>query len=174
MRFWEEDYKSEGLYPPIISTLHTIDMTFRDLPGGPVVKTLPSSAEGAGSVLVGELRSYMPHGQKTKTQNRTNIGYKFKSGSHTVVSDSLWPHGLKPTRLLCPWDSPGKNIGVGCPSLLTNSINTIKMVHMKKKIMTCLWCWSSLSGSFLHCKIMTFTPFHTVLFGRESPYLALT
>ena len=28
------------------------------------------------------------------------------------------PHGLYPTRLLCPWDSPGKNIGVGCHSLL--------------------------------------------------------
>ena len=24
------------------------------------------------------------------------------------VSDSLWPHGLKPARLLCPWDSPGR------------------------------------------------------------------
>ena len=23
--------------------------------------------------------------------------------SHSVVSDSLWPHGLQPTRLLCPW-----------------------------------------------------------------------
>ena len=40
------------------------------------------------------------------------------SESHSVVSDSLWPHGLQPTRLLCPWDSPGKNIGVGCHSLL--------------------------------------------------------
>ena len=29
------------------------------------------------------------------------------------MSDSLWPHGLWPTRLLCPWDSPGKNPGVG-------------------------------------------------------------
>ena len=28
------------------------------------------------------------------------------------------PHGLQPTRLLCPWDSPGKNTGVGCHSLL--------------------------------------------------------
>ena len=26
---------------------------------------------------------------------------------------TLWPHGLQPARLLCPWDSPGKNIGVG-------------------------------------------------------------
>ena len=28
-----------------------------------------------------------------------------------ACSDSLRPHGLKPTRLLCPWDSPGKNTG---------------------------------------------------------------
>ena len=27
----------------------------------------------------------------------------------SVVSDSVRPHGLQPTRLLCPWDSPGKN-----------------------------------------------------------------
>ena len=41
-----------------------------------------------------------------------------ENGSHTVMSDSLWPHGLKPARFLCPWDSPGKNTGVGCLSLL--------------------------------------------------------
>ena len=31
---------------------------------------------------------------------------------------TLWLHGLWPTRLLCPWDSPGKNSGVGCHALL--------------------------------------------------------
>ena len=36
----------------------------------------------------------------------------------SVVSNSLWPHGLQPTRLLCPWNSPGKNSGVGCQFLL--------------------------------------------------------
>ena len=34
------------------------------------------------------------------------------------MSNSLWPHGLYPTRFLCPWDSPGKNTGVGCHFLL--------------------------------------------------------
>ena len=34
--------------------------------------------------------------------------------SCSVVPDSLWPHGLQPARLLCPWDSPGKNTGAGC------------------------------------------------------------
>ena len=30
------------------------------------------------------------------------------------LCQTLQPYGLKPTRLLCPWDSPGKNAGVGC------------------------------------------------------------
>ena len=38
------------------------------------------------------------------------------------MTDSLQPHGLKPTRLLCPWASPGKNTGVGCQSLLQGYI----------------------------------------------------
>ena len=40
---------------------------------------------------------------------------KWKLFSH------IWPfatHGLQPTRLLCPWDSPGQNTGVGSLSLL--------------------------------------------------------
>ena len=35
-----------------------------------------------------------------------------------VMSESLQPHGLQPMRLLCLWDSPVKNTGVGCHSLL--------------------------------------------------------
>ena len=38
--------------------------------------------------------------------------------SHFSRVDSLWPSGPSPTRLLCPWDSPGKNTGVGCHTLL--------------------------------------------------------
>ena len=34
--------------------------------------------------------------------------------SHSIVSGSLYPNRLKPTRLLCPWNFPGKNTGVGC------------------------------------------------------------
>ena len=41
-----------------------------------------------------------------------------KSESRSVMSNSVWPQGLEPTRLLCPWNSPGKNTGVGCHSLL--------------------------------------------------------
>ena len=34
------------------------------------------------------------------------------------MSDSVWPHRRQPTRLRGPWDSPGKNTGVGCHFLL--------------------------------------------------------
>ena len=34
------------------------------------------------------------------------------------MSDSVWPHRWQPTRLPRPWDSPGKNPGVGCHFLL--------------------------------------------------------
>ena len=36
----------------------------------------------------------------------------------SIVSEPVRPHGLQPTRLLHPWDSPGKNTGVGCHFLL--------------------------------------------------------
>ena len=39
-------------------------------------------------------------------------------GSRSVVSNSLGRHGLRLSRLLCPWGSPGKKTGVGCHSLL--------------------------------------------------------
>ena len=34
------------------------------------------------------------------------------------MSDSVQPHRRQPTRLPRPWDSPGKNTGVGCHFLL--------------------------------------------------------
>ena len=40
----------------------------------------------------------------------------------SVMSDSLRPHRLCPARLLCPWNFPGKNIGVGCHFLLQGNI----------------------------------------------------
>ena len=36
----------------------------------------------------------------------------------SVVSNFVRPYKLPPARLLCLWDSPGKNTGVGCHALL--------------------------------------------------------
>ena len=38
--------------------------------------------------------------------------------TYLVVSNSLWPHGLQPTRLLCPWNFPSRNTGVECHFIL--------------------------------------------------------
>ena len=42
--------------------------------------------------------------------------------SCSVVSDPQRPHGLQPSRLLCPWDFPGKSTGVGCHCLLWDTL----------------------------------------------------
>ena len=44
----------------------------------------------------------------------------------SVMSDTLQPNGLQPSRLLCVWDSPGKNTGVGCHALLQGIFLTSK------------------------------------------------
>ena len=45
-----------------------------------------------------------------------------ESVSCSVMSDSLQPHRLWPTRLLCPWNSSGKNTGVGSYSFLQEDL----------------------------------------------------
>ena len=42
----------------------------------------------------------------------------------SIVFDSLQPYGLYPARILCPWDSPGKNTGMGCHALQFDFSNT--------------------------------------------------
>ena len=44
--------------------------------------------------------------------------------SRSVMSNSLGPHGLQPTRLLYPQNYPGKNTGVGCHFLLQGTFLT--------------------------------------------------
>ena len=49
------------------------------------------------------------------------------------MSNSVQPHRWQPTRLPCPWDSPGKNTGVGCHFLLQEGtyLNIIKTIYDK-------------------------------------------
>ena len=57
--------------------------------------------------------------------NKNPTLHKSKSFNLSIESDSLSPHGLQPTRLLCTWNSPGKNngvVGVGSHSLLQGMI----------------------------------------------------
>ena len=66
--------------------------------------------------------------------------------SCSVMSDSLWPHGLQPTRLLCPWDFPGKSTGVGCHCLLRISSflkRILLFISVYFWLRRCMWAFSS-------------------------------
>ena len=51
----------------------------------------------------------------------------------SVMSDSVRPHRQQPTRLPHPWDSPGKNTGVGCHFLL-QCMKVKSEILTKKKV----------------------------------------
>ena len=57
-------------------------------------------------------------GWPSSTLYRPRSGHERESVSSSGVSDSFQPHRLWPTKLLCPWNSPGKNTGKGNHSLL--------------------------------------------------------
>jgi len=66
------------------------------------------------------------------------------------MSDSMRPHRRQPTRLSRPWDSPGKNTGVGCHFLL-------QFMKVKSESEVAQWCptlsypmGSSLPDSSIH------------------------
>ena len=50
-------------------------------------------------------------------RNRWAMPWLERKCSCSVVSNSLQPYGLYPTRILCPWNFPGKSTGVGCHCL---------------------------------------------------------
>ena len=71
------------------------------------------------------------------------------------MSDSVWTHRRQPTRLPCPWDSPGKNTGVGCHCLLqcmkVKSESESEVAHSCPTLrdpMDCSLPGSSVHGSF--------------------------
>ena len=80
--------------------------------------------------------------------------------SHSVISDSFWPHGLQPTRLLCPWNFPSKNAGVGCHALLWGIFPTQRL---NPGLLLCRWILCSLSqqGRWQIIYLSTHTRKHT-------------
>ena len=68
------------------------------------------------------------------------------------MSKSVRPHRRHPTRLLRPWDSPGKNTGVGCHFLL----QCMKVKSEREVAQSCLTLCDSMDCSIpgfpvLHC-----------------------
>ena len=60
-------------------------------------------------------------------------------GSSLSCVQLWWPHGLQPTRILCPWDFPGKNPGVGCHVYLPAQGLNLCLLHCRQ----ILYCWAT-------------------------------
>ena len=80
--------------------------------------------------------SKLKHYNMSKLKHQTFLG-----SNHSVIFDSLQPHGLCPFRLLYLWNSPGMNTGVGSHSLiqgifLTSGLN-LGLLHCRQ-ILYCL------------------------------------
>ena len=64
----------------------------------------------------------------------------------SVMSDSLQPHRLQTTRLLCPWSFPGKDTGAGCHFLLQG----IFLTQGWNPCLLCLLYWPAYSSPLCH------------------------
>ena len=104
--------------------------------------------------------------------------WKWKSESHSVVSDSLRPHGL-----YSPWNSPGQHTGVGSRSLLqgivpTQGLKSIALLKKKRKweewkwwlshcFIGLLWAWNPIIGLTTLCEPDVFMCWVVVLMNSS-------
>ena len=92
---------------------------------------------------------------------------------HSVISDSLWPLGLQPARLL--WNFPGKNAGASCHFLLQwilpAQVLNLCLLHLL------LWLADSLPPHRLECQyhigslfLHSFMAILLTVQNREAPH----
>ena len=86
----------------------------------------------------------------------------------SVMSSSLQSHGLQPARLLCPWNFPGKNTGVGCHFLLQGIfptqgfiLNVLHLLH--RQILYHCTTWEAICNT-LYLKMNKTLNFHFYMF----------
>jgi len=103
----------------------------------------PTNYRDSGNVLVFDLHAVHTNVCNWKTHQVTHVWYVYLSTGILSLNKKLaaaakslhscptlcGPHRRQPTRLPRPWDSPGKNIGVGCHFLL-QSINTRTLLNL--------------------------------------------
>ena len=125
----------------------------------------PRDGSPSGSAVPGILQARTLEWVAISFSNAWSEKWKW---SHSVMSDFLWPHELQPTRLLHPWDFPGKSTGVGCHHLLRELphspaiplldiyLEKVKALSRKKYMYTYVYCglprWLSVKESACQCR----------------------
>ena len=138
---------------------HKIKKPLWDFPGGPEAKITCSQSRGSMLIPSQGYRSYMPHlsvlmlgpayhnkdGRAHEPQLRlpTHPSPTPALCASSVMSGSLQHHGLQLTRLLCPWNFPGKDTGEGCHFLLQRIFQTqglnLHLLHWQVDSFPCTW-----------------------------------
>ena len=117
----------------------------------------PIGSSPAGSPVPGNLQARTLEWVAISFSNVWKWKVKVKSLSRIWLSD---PHGLQPTRLLHPWDFPGKSTGVGCHCLLW--FNTLQSYKEG---------WLYGIAHYVGCELRIYgcSPFNEVLLKTKSP-----
>ena len=104
-------------------------------PSSPTPQSLPASESFPMSQL------FPSGGQNIEASASASVLPMYIQGcvcTGWLQSCLLRPSGLQPSRLLCPWDSPGKNTGVGCHARLQgiflaqgSNLHLLKLLHCR-------------------------------------------
>ena len=78
----------------------------------------PGKSTGVACKSVLVLGGLQRNRTNTRKINRKTYTYRESESEAAQSCPTLQPHGLQPTRLLHPWDFPGKSTGVACHCLL--------------------------------------------------------
>ena len=98
-------------------------LNFKYVSASAAAKSLQSCSNLCDPIDGSPLGSAIPGILQARTLEWVAISFSSAwKWSRSVVSDPQHPHGLQPSRLLCPWDFPGKSTGVGCHCLLRLSM----------------------------------------------------
>ena len=105
----------------------------------------PIHGSPPGSPVPGILQARTLEWAAISFSNAWKWKVKVKSLSHVWLSP---PHGLQPTRLLHPWDFPGKSTGVGCHCLLLRWHKKFQLISKTFKSREVQFLSSSLTKAF--------------------------
>ena len=104
------------------------------------------------------------------------------------MSDPVWSHRRQPSRLLCPWDSPGKNTGVGChfpfqcmkvksesevaqsrPTLSDPMDYSLPGSSIHGIVQARVLEWGAIASTHFPCSLQNWSSCRTVLYLRDPP-----
>ena len=132
-----------------IFSLHCILMFFN------VINLLPTLTLLKVFILVYIKQVFKPYWLSLKAMNLVFFIFLVCMCAQLYVCaqyDSVWPYGLQPARLLCPWDSLRRNTGVCCHALLQGTFPT-------QGSNSCLLRLPGLAGGFFTTSATWETPF---------------